>query len=229
MKKLELRIKEHSDFKTVLDKFIKDSLTKDIDYGSISMKRKGKDGSYYEMESKPTLLKPGAEKIAYLFNARAEWVRDEDTWEMLGRMSGIVCYICYLKDDGNNIIGEGRGTAKTDIQQDFDINKQVKIAKKRAFVDAVLTTFSLSEYFTQDIEDMPQQENTKEVEPPQEEVLDEIKSAINTLNMAKTKEQLDTLLAGIVKSEKYQGKNLYMIKQHADKRLVDLKKTEVKK
>jgi hypothetical protein len=222
---LEQRVKEHSEKKKVLDKFIKGSLTKDIDYGSISMKRKRRDGTYYEVDSKPTLFKPGAEKIADLFNVRADWVRDNDTWEMLGSMAGLVCYVCYLRDSGNEVVGEGRGTAKTDLNQDFDINKQVKIAKKRAFVDAVLTTFSLSEYFTQDIEDMPQDDD-EEKEPVEEEVLTNIKSAINSLNLAKTQEQLDAILNGIVKSEKYEGKDLYLIKQHADKRSVDLKKIE---
>jgi len=145
--KLKERIEAMEIKKGTIDTFIEKVLTKGVDYGSITIRGK---------KSKPSLLKPGAEKFAELNEVRAEWARDDATWEMLGNEKGVICYICFLKSKDGKVVGEGRGAAKTNQKsEDFNINKQVKIAKKRSFVDAILTTYSLSEKFTQDLEDMP--------------------------------------------------------------------------
>src|SRR5690606_10620038 len=57
------------------------------------------------------------------------------------------------------VIGEGVGSCSTmeskyiDRPRDCE-NTALKMAKKRAYVDATLTTFGLSDQFTQDVEDM---------------------------------------------------------------------------
>jgi len=222
LQNLEARIAEVNDYKGMIDIFIQTALTKDIDYGIIKIKRKDKKtGKYYEVESKSTLFKAGAEKFASLDKARAVWSRDDETWEMLGMTKGILCYTCHLKNAKGQTIGEGKGTAKAELEgsgADFNINKQVKIAKKRAFVDAVLTTYSLSERFVQDLEDMPKQNGTskpqgnganKVSKTETNALLVKIRPAINSLNMARTPEQLQKMLEGIVKDAKYQGKALY--------------------
>jgi len=237
LKELQQKVDTRAEYTKIVDRFIKTQLKEGTDYGAIEMDRKKRDGTPYKVTSKPTLFKAGAEKFADLFETRPEWQKDEDTWEMLGRMSGVVCYLCFLRNKEGQSVGEGRGTAHTTMGSDFDINKQVKIAKKRAFVDAVLTAFSLSERFTQDFDDVEEGDTPKtkvqregEIKkvvtekPNEDEKLIAIRPAINALNMAKTPEQVDQLLAGLVKSEKYKGKEMYDIKQHADNRKVALRK-----
>ncbi|MCP4540134.1 MAG: hypothetical protein GY832_23600 [Chloroflexi bacterium] len=103
---------------------------------------------------KLTLLKPGAEKVCKLFGTRPKWRMDEDTWRMLGEPKGTVCYLCELVDNSTGeVIGEGRGANRVGSKKTTDENNAVKIAEKRALVDAALNTFGLSDKFTQDIPD----------------------------------------------------------------------------
>lgn len=127
----------------VLLQYIKDNFIEGIDYGRA-----------YDGSKKDTLLKPGAEKVCRLFNTRPTWHRDDETWEMLGRPNGTVCYKCHIIDTvTGNVIGEGRG-AETVGNKKRDANKAIKNAEKCAIVDAALYTFCLSELFTQDLDDV---------------------------------------------------------------------------
>lgn len=137
--------------RNLINVFIEKSLKDGTDYGSINVRG---------VNSKPSLFKPGSEKMCSLFGLAPRFERDEDTWEMLGKKAGLVTYKCELVDTKGNVVGEGRGTAITNLQSDFDVNKQVKIAQKRAQIDAVLRVFALSERFTQDMEDLPKQSNS---------------------------------------------------------------------
>lgn len=109
---------------------------------------------YSIIKDKKSLGKAGAEKIASIFNWAAEFKKDTETWEMLGSMPGILCYICILTDRATGrFVGEGRGTR--DMKQDNgDTNKCVKMATKSAHIDAVIRASGLSDIFTQDLEDM---------------------------------------------------------------------------
>ncbi|WP_125607941.1 hypothetical protein [Lapidilactobacillus bayanensis] len=131
-----------SNFQTMVQK----NLTPKQDYGVIP-------GT-----GKPTLLKPGAEKIQMLMGVTSEYnvvdkVEDYD--------KGFFAYTikCVLKKNDQKIT-EGLGSANTKekkyVKQDpySMINTVLKMAKKRAQVDATLTIASLSNVFTQDIEDM---------------------------------------------------------------------------
>lgn len=164
--------------------------------------------------TKPTLLKPGAEKIAALFQLSSE-IKDciisnldnghreyRVTIALIsrGRVAGMgtgscstmeskyryrnlkrVCpecgmaaiikgkaeygggWLCFKKQEGcgskfdidaSDIVDQEVG--KTDHTDPADYwNTVLKMAKKRALVDAVLTTTATSDLFTQDIEDMP--------------------------------------------------------------------------
>lgn len=127
---------------------IKSQLRPKVDFGIIP----GTD--------KPTLLKPGAEKILMLLGVTS-------TYELLERVQdydqGFFAYTvkCELSKDGI-IITEGLGHCNSRerkfMSQKVDpytiANTCLKMAKKRAQVDAVLTLASLSDVFTQDIEDM---------------------------------------------------------------------------
>ena len=114
---------------------------------------------------KPTLKKPGAEKILMLMGLTSEYeiierVQDYD--------AGFFAFTvrCKLSHNGM-LITEGVGHANTKERRYTSVKKGkepqdpytlantvLKMAKKRAQVDAALTVASLSDIFTQDIEDM---------------------------------------------------------------------------
>lgn len=108
--------------------------------------------------NKPTLLKPGAEKIVMLLGLTSEYEIVESTRDF---EKGFFQYQikCKLLKNGV-IVTEGMGAANTKerkyLKQDpFSVDNTVlKMAKKRALVDAALLVGSLSDIFTQDIEDM---------------------------------------------------------------------------
>jgi hypothetical protein len=71
---------------------------------------------------------------------------------MLGRPAGVICYVCALYTKQGDCVGEGRGARE--VTKDQDINKAIKMAQKSAQIDAILRTGSLSDSFTQDLEDL---------------------------------------------------------------------------
>jgi hypothetical protein len=107
---------------------------------------------------KPTLLKPGAEKIIMLMGLTTEFEIADSTRDF---NKGFFQYQvkCKLIKNGM-LITEGLGSCNTMekkyIKQDaFTMDNTVlKMAKKRALIDATLLVASLSQIFTQDIEDM---------------------------------------------------------------------------
>jgi hypothetical protein len=150
---LGVMLDEETKRQKVLDKFIQENLKTGTDYGIIPGTQK------------PTLFKSGAEKVIGLFNIRAEFSKDTDTLEMLG-LKGAVAYKCTLINrTSGEVVGEGRGVAMPAEKSSWTPNTQVKIAEKRAMVDAVLQTFGLSSRYTQDMEDMP---TAKGVRAPQQ-------------------------------------------------------------
>jgi hypothetical protein len=110
--------------------------------------------------SKPTLLKPGAEKILMLMGLTSEY---EIVTKVEDYETGFFAYTirCLILRQGMKIT-EGLGHANTrekryvsGKQQDAYTlaNTVLKMAKKRSQVDAALTVAALSEIFTQDVED----------------------------------------------------------------------------
>lgn len=161
--------------------------------------------------NKPTLLKPGAEKILLIFGLTSEYEFMDKTEDF---NKGFFSYSvkCILTKNGNKItegVGhcntyEGRyrwrwireneissNINKEDLMSKTDrwgratyrianedpytlVNTVLKMAKKRAQVDAVLTVGGLSEIFTQDLEDITefiQNDNTTTMEKEEAETL----------------------------------------------------------
>lgn len=124
-----------------------------------SQLKKGQDYGEIPGTNKPTLLKPGAEKILMLFGAVSEY---EEIERVQDYDHGFFAYTikCTLRQQNGQKITEGLGHCNTKekkyINQDAYTlaNTCLKMAKKRAQVDATLTIASLSEIFTQDIEDL---------------------------------------------------------------------------
>jgi len=113
----------------------------------------GKD--YHFIQGKKSLAKGGAEKIASIFKWTAKFEKDTESLEMLGEIKGLVAYKCTLVN--GQFVGEGRGAAMLS-KNGGDPNKTMKMAQKSAFIDAVLRASGLSDFFTQDLEDMSREQ-----------------------------------------------------------------------
>jgi len=123
---------------------------------------------------KPTLLKPGAEKIQMLLGVTSEYevIEHINDYE-----NGFFAFTvrCIIYKNGVKIT-EGLGHCNNrepkfykrkdgSIQDPYEkVNTVLKMAKKRAQIDATLTLASLSEVFTQDIEDMQEFIQSEQVE-----------------------------------------------------------------
>lgn len=137
---MKQKLKDYDKVREVILDYIERNLIKEVDFGWTDERS----------IDKATLKKPGAEKVCRMFNTHPRWIRDFDTWEMVGKPPGVIFLICQIVDnETNNVIGEGRGAAKIGEKQ-RDANKTIKNAEKCALVDAALYTFMLSEKFTQD-------------------------------------------------------------------------------
>ena len=125
--------------------------------------QEGKDFGKIPGTSKPTLYKPGAEKILMLMGLQSTYEIIDSTrdWK-----EGFFQYQvrCTL-EKGGIVITQGLGCCnsreKKYINQDpFTMDNTIlKMAKKRSQVDASLTVASLSAIFTQDMEDIGNSNN----------------------------------------------------------------------
>ena len=141
-----LTVEEAKTFNDEMSRFIEAVLVPGTDYGVIPY------------SSKPTLLKSGAEKILNYLGliARTEIVNRVEDYNV-----GFFSYECkvFLIDYNGVVKGEGIGITNTREgkyakSSGYAVqNTVLKMAKKRALVDAVLNVGSLSARFTQDMED----------------------------------------------------------------------------
>lgn len=158
--------------------------------------KQGHDFGEVPGTSKPTLLKPGGEKICMLFglNPEYEFLQVTEDYDKEFFSYNIRCTLfrngqpvaqgvgsCNSKEKKyrfinvdtipENYMGASESFTDKYGRTKYKINNPdicslvntiLKMAKKRAFIDAVLQVASLSEVFTQDLEDMGdliQQEN----------------------------------------------------------------------
>lgn len=110
----------------------------------------GKD--YHLIQGRKSMAKGGAEKIASIFGWTAFFTKDAGTIESFSDLKGIVAFICNLEKNGQPV-GQGRGAALL-AKNAGDPNKTIKMAQKSAFIDAVIRASGLSDFYTQDLEDM---------------------------------------------------------------------------
>ena len=134
---------EQSQKRAELEDYIRGHLKDGTDYGTIP-----------GCGSKRSLFKPGSEKVAAVLRLRPTFRRDDDVLAMLSqseRDEGTVVFVCELVTSTGELAGEGRGSCGAERR---DPNARIKMALKRAQVDAVLRVAALSDQFTQDVEDM---------------------------------------------------------------------------
>ncbi len=162
--------------------------------------KQGHDFGEVPGTSKPTLLKPGGEKICMLFglNPEYEFLQTTEDYDKEFFSYNIRCTLfrngqpvaqgvgsCNSKEKKyryinvdtipDNYMGASESFTDKYGRTKYKINNPdicslvntiLKMAKKRAFIDAVLQVASLSEVFTQDLEDMGdliQQENENSI------------------------------------------------------------------
>ena len=115
--------------------------------------------------SKPSLWKPGAEKIGGLLGVSVHYptLRDYEQAALQGIAIKTVILRCELHDATGRAMADGVG-ARSLVQDSGDLNKALKMAEKSAHIDATLRMAGLSEVFTQDLEDQKnqQQDQSKE-------------------------------------------------------------------
>jgi len=131
----------------VLMEWIKSSLVKEHDYGSIMIKG---------VKSKPSLFKPGAEKICGMLSLIPNFP-NLDKYEELaisGKDVKTIILKCNLTNQNGTIVASGIGARMVEVQDQGNLNKALKMAAKSAVIDATLRCAGLSEIFTQDLEDM---------------------------------------------------------------------------
>ena len=139
---------------------VKSMLIDGVDYGIIPS------------VDRPCLFKAGGEKIQYLLGLTPQYTLLDRCYEPIirdaeGKLKQDSYYryefMCSLYK-GNIKVAEGVGTANTREKKyvaqakygtfpDDLCNTVMKIAKKRAFMDAILAVSCLSDMFTQDLED----------------------------------------------------------------------------
>ncbi|MEM4546836.1 MAG: hypothetical protein QW328_08775 [Nitrososphaerota archaeon] len=139
-------------------------LEENVDYGFPSGKRTA--------EQKPSLYKSGAEKLTRLFNLTPEF----DLIKQIEEQDFIMyTFKCRLKTVTGQLIGEGYGACNSREKQGWKANpwafqnNVLKMAKKRAHVDAVLTGLGASNVFTQDLEDSNGDEEKPAQQKPQQQ------------------------------------------------------------
>jgi hypothetical protein len=138
--------------------FTKEVMVKGRDYGGVG-------------GSKPTLLKPGAEKLSSLFALWPDFEPIESVEDWTGNNHNEEPFFSYRykctmrRIEDNRPVGAGIGSCnswekkyrfvrgnKRNNPQDI-VNTIDKMAQKRALVAAVLIAVNASEFFTQDLED----------------------------------------------------------------------------
>ncbi|MBV8900285.1 MAG: hypothetical protein JOY92_09270 [Verrucomicrobia bacterium] len=158
-----------------------DTLVERVNLIKEAMKRCMVEGQHHGTipgTKKPSLWKPGAELICTLFQLGTRYPKDS---MLIERENGhflftLTCELFHIPT--GRVVGEGVGAAST-MEYRFRVqtedrytdhgqpikakytpydfyNTVLKIAKKRAMVDAVLTASGASEIFTQDTEDNPE-------------------------------------------------------------------------
>lgn len=141
--RLSQALTEEQSKRNLIKTYIQQNLVPDVDYGKINMKGK---------MSKDCLFKPGAEKVCSLMHLNPVFKVDAELRSILG--DGEIPFICQLVNrHTGEVEGEGRGSCSLK-EKSGNANVAIKIAQKRAQIDAVLRVAALSDQFTQDIEDM---------------------------------------------------------------------------
>lgn len=142
-----------------LRKFVSSQLKKDSDYGTIP-------GT-----PKPTLYKPGAEKLANIFQLGTRIIDTQKEVNFEPPQFAMFTYTVEIYHlPSGKAIAQCQGSANSEEKKYKKVmvgdllNTLQKMAQKRAYVGAVIMAVGASDFFTQDIEDLPPEMLNAEVE-----------------------------------------------------------------
>jgi hypothetical protein len=146
--------------RAALMEWVRAALVEGSDYGRIHVVGRNKcpHGNRCQNPahfSKPSLFKPGAEKICGMLGVSVHFpsLHDYEQSALQGVELHHIIVRCELQDAAGRVVADGVGARS--LNQDYgDINKALKMAEKSAHIDATLRMAGLSEVFTQDLEDM---------------------------------------------------------------------------
>ncbi len=180
-------------------KLQKTVLEENVDYGYPS--------GQHSQSQKPCLYKSGAEKLSQLFHLIPEFIEIKAIEE---RNFVMYKFRCELRTQNGQIVGIGYGIATSEEKSHWkqnplgNANTIIKIAKKRAHVDAVLNGLGASNVFTQDLEDYEPEQIDKN-ETIQIVIEDNLKTEpTNKTPSQKQKNYFYTLLKEIAKRKNKQ-------------------------
>lgn len=181
-------LERREDNRKALLSWIQSNLQASIDFGQIHVVKKdrcrlAKDGRAHECSdprhwSKPSLWKPGAEKICGMLGLipRFPNLCEYEKSVLAGNDIKVVIIKCHLETGNGFVAAEGTGARRVAQDDKGDINKALKMAEKSAHIDATLRVAGLSELFTQDLEDMAngakqeiQPDTGRQTPPPKQE------------------------------------------------------------
>ena len=152
--------------RTLLMEWLRTALVEGVDFGRIHLA--GRDrcqmarmGRVHECKeaghwSKPSLFKPGAEKITGILGVAVHYPTLPAYEDAILAQADIrtIMLRCELRDAHGHVVAQGAGARQ--VSQDYgDLNKSLKMVAKSAHIDATLRLAGLSEVFTQDLEDRP--------------------------------------------------------------------------
>lgn len=191
----------------------------------------GKDYGTIPGTSKPTLYKPGAEKILMLMGLQSTYEILDSTrdWK-----EGFFQYQvrCTLKK-ADMVITQGLGACnskenKYQRQNAFNIDNTIlKMAKKRSQVDASLTVASLSEIFTQDLEDTGIIENEPESKSSLKKHIEKDEPKLEKKDDWASEKQVDLIKANIIASSLLTKAEKDKIQDYLDNGLTKVKASEI--
>lgn len=146
--------------RNALMKWLGSALVEGVDYGRIHVVSRAKCQAGNRCTnpahfSKPSLFKPGAEKICGMLGVSPTFpsLKEYEQKALDGVEIRQIVLRCVLVSAHGQELAEGIG-ARSVVQDQGDLNKSMKMAEKSAQIDATLRLGGLSEVFTQDIEDM---------------------------------------------------------------------------
>lgn len=160
----------------LLLEWVRSALVEGVDFGRVHIASKDKceharagrvrDCTNPWHWSKPSLFKPGAEKITGMLGMTVHYPSLPAFEQAVLAGNAISCILlrCELHDAQGRVVAEGVGARN--LSQDYgDFNKSLKMAEKSAHIDATLRLAGLSEVFTQDLEDRTAEEEIAAAAP----------------------------------------------------------------
>ncbi len=150
--------------------WVRDALVDGSDFGKIHIVSRYKCQAGNECKnpnhfSKPSLFKPGAEKICGMLGVTVRYptLADYEKAALTGAQLSQIIIRCEILDASGRVVADGIG-ARVIAQDNGDLNKALKMAEKSAHIDATLRMAGLSEVFTQDIEDIIQRREAESIQ-----------------------------------------------------------------